>query len=213
MESRGRIISTRILPENLKAQIASAGYELIERDVIEVVRLDVTGIEIENEVVMVSSKNALEGFDLRDRRVYCVGEKTKEAVERAGGDVVRVFEDSSEMAEGVGGLGLNSTFICGVRRMSRVEEAFEESGTELQIIEAYDTVLTSFTFLGGFDAALFFSPSGVESFFNSNSLEGVAICIGETTQAEALKHTSSTLVAQTTTIESVVEALLEKTLS
>ncbi len=95
--------------------------------------------------------------------------------------------------------------------MSSVEEAFEES--ELQIIEAYYTELKSFSFLGRFEAALFFSPSGVESFFNSNSLEGVAICIGETTQTEALKHTSNTLVAQTTTIESVVEALLEKTLS
>lgn len=211
MGSRGRIISTRVLPEILKVQIASAGYELTERDFIEVVKLDVTGVEIENEVVMVSSKNAIEGFELRGRRIYCVGEKTKEAVERAGGEVVRVFESSREMAEGVGGLGLNATFICGVRRMSSVEEVFREG--ELQIIEAYNTELKSFTFLGGFEAALFFSPSGVESFFNSNSLEGVAICIGETTQAEALKHTSNTLVAQTTTIESVVEALLEKTLS
>jgi uroporphyrinogen-III synthase len=211
MESRGRIISTRVLPENLKDQISSEGYELIERDFIEVVSLDASGIEIENDIVMVSSKNAIEGFDLLGRRIYCVGEKTKEAVEGAGGEVVRVFEGSRGMAEFVGGLGLNATFICGVRRMKSVEEVFEES--ELQIIEAYETELKSFTFIGGFEAALFFSPSGVESFFKSNTLQGVAICIGETTQAEALKHTSSTLVAQKTTIESVVEALLEKTLS
>ena len=213
MESRGRIISTRILPENIKEQITSAGYELIERNFIEVVKLDVEDVKIEGEVVMVSSKNATSGFDLRGRKVYCVGEKTKEAVEKSGGEVMRVFDSSKEMAECVGGLGLNSTFICGVRRMKSVEDTFAKSKSDLQIIETYDTELKSFTFIGGFEAALFFSPSGVESFFNSNTLEGIAICIGETTRTEALKHMSNTLVAQKTTIESVVEALLEKILS
>ena len=213
MVSRGRIISTRVLPEGLKGKVKAAGYDLIERDFIEVVRLDIAGLKIEGKVVMVSSKNALEGFDLSGKKVYCVGEKTKEAAERAGGQVVRVFEDSTGMAEGVVGLGLNATFICGARRMSSVEDAFAKSIAELQIIEAYDTELKSFIFIGEFEAALFFSPSGVESFFKSNTLQGVAICIGETTQAEALKHASSTLVAQKTTIESVVEALLENTLS
>lgn len=211
MGSRGRIISTRILPDNLSFQIKSAGYELIERDFIEIVRLDTAGIKIENEVVMVSSKNAVEGFDLRGRSVYCVGEKTKKAVQRAGGEVMKVFKSSRQMAKGVRSLALKATFICGVRRMSSVEEVFREG--ELQIIEAYNTELKPFTFLGGFEAALFFSPSCVESFFYSNSLEGVAICIGKTTQDEALKQTSNTLVAQTTTIESVVDALLEKELS
>ena len=42
--------------ENLKEQIASAGYELIERNFIEVVKLDVEDVKIEGEVVMVSSK-------------------------------------------------------------------------------------------------------------------------------------------------------------
>ena len=213
MESRRRVISTKVLPEKLKGKIEGAGFELIERDFIEVTKLDCDGVKIEGEVVMVSSKNAIEGLDLRGKRVYCVGDKTMEAVERVGGEILKVFENSLEMAECVVGLGLDATFICGRRRMKSIEEAFAKSDSKLQIIETYSTELKSFTFIGEFESALFFSPSGVESFFNSNTLEGVAICIGETTQAEALKYTSDTLVAQSTTIESVVEELLEKTLS
>tara|TARA_Y100000739_G_C20522217_1_gene424667 strand:- start:69 stop:710 length:642 start_codon:yes stop_codon:yes gene_type:complete len=213
MKSRGRVISTKVLPEKLKAQIESSGFELIERNFIEVKRRDIEGSTIKGEVVMVSSKNAISGFDLRGKRVYCVGEKTMESIKKVGGEVVNVFENSQEMAEYVVGLGLDATFICGRRRIKSVEEAFAKSHSKLQIIETYSTELKSFTCIGDFEAALFFSPSGVESFFNSNSLEGVAICIGETTQAEALKYTSNTLIAQSTTIESVVEELLKKTVA
>lgn len=55
------------------------------------------------------------------------------------------------------------------------------------------------------DGILFFSPSGVESFVLENNLANSAVfCIGETTAAAAKKYTSSVIVANSTTVESVI---------
>ena len=56
---------------------------------------------------------------------------------------------------------------------------------------------------------MFFSPSGVGSYFSENKFKGVAVCIGETTEAEAKKYTENTVVSGTTTIESVVNKAIE----
>ena len=80
---------------------------------------------------------------------------------------------------------------------------------ELQIIEAYDTLLTPSAVPGYISKVLFFSPSGVESFFLDNSFDGTAICIGNTTRSEVLKYIKDADVSNSTTIESVVEKALE----
>ena len=56
-----------------------------------------------------------------------------------------------------------------------------------------------------FDGILFFSPSGVQSFMVENSMESaMAFCIGETTASEAKKHTENVVIANSTSIESVI---------
>ena len=55
------------------------------------------------------------------------------------------------------------------------------------------------------DVAMFYSPSGVGSYFSENELR--VVCIGETTEAEAKKYTQNTVVASTTTISVVNKAI------
>ena len=49
---------------------------------------------------------------------------------------------------------------------ARSRKAF--NAIDLEIIEAYDTILTP-SEIKGFQSSLFYSPSGVESFFSANS--------------------------------------------
>ena len=205
---KGRILSTKILPEELSNRVIAAGYELVESDFIGITRK--AHASISNDVVMISSKNALEGLDLKDRTIFCVGAKTSKAIEKNGGEVSKVFENSAAMAEFVAGNYDKATFVCGSRRMPDVESSFDALGKELEILEAYDTELTPTQVEGEFDAVLFYSPSTVESFYSCNTHKGIAVCIGETTKSEALKHGDKIVVSDNTSIESVVTTAIEE---
>ena len=208
MASKKRIISTKVLPIELSQNLDKAGIELFQHDFISIVPSSNLG-EVSNQIVMISSKNALyEGLILKDKLVYCVGSKTAEAIAAFGGKVVEIFENSEEMSIAVSLLNKPASFVCGKRRMPEVEKAF--SINDLEIIEAYDTILTPSKIEGEFEAALFYSPSGVESFYSSNSFKGKAICIGSTTEKEALKQGVATQISKESTIESVVEATIEE---
>ena len=207
MKNSINILSTKVLTEELSLTIKGVGSELIQHDFIEV-----KGLELENishSTLMISSKNAIEGVDFEGKTVFCVGNKTRLAIENAGGEVTEVFENSQKMAQAVAGIGNPATFVCGVLRMKNVEQEFENAGVELEIVEAYDTLLKPMKVCEDVDVAMFYSPSGVGSYFSENELKGVAVCIGETTEAEAKKYTKNTVVASTTTIESVVNKAIE----
>lgn len=206
MANSKRIISTKVLPNELVQILEQAGIEIFQRDFISISSTDNIN-EPRNQIVMISSKNALyDGINLEGKRVYCVGSKTAQSIQDIGGIVSQVFENSEAMAMEVSSLGKPATFVCGKRRMSEVENAFK--ATDLEIIEAYDTILTPSEIKGDFEAALFYSPSGVESFFSANSYTGNAICIGQTTEKEALKHGVITQISKESTIESVVETTI-----
>jgi uroporphyrinogen-III synthase len=72
----------------------------------------------------------------------------------------------------------------------------------------YNTTLNFRKFKSDFEGALFFSPSGVSSYIQENSLENsVAFCIGNTTANEAKKYTSDIVVGTQATIESTIDEL------
>ncbi|MEO0902719.1 MAG: uroporphyrinogen-III synthase, partial [Bacteroidota bacterium] len=56
-----------------------------------------------------------------------------------------------------------------------------------------------------FDGYLFYSPSGIRSFLEVNTLsESPLFCIGETTAQEAKKHSENLIVANKPTVENVL---------
>ena len=207
MKNSVNILSTKVLAEKLSIAIKGVGAGLIQYDFIEVKGFELGNIS--HGTLMISSKNAVEGVDFDGKTVFCVGNKTRLAIENAGGEVTEVFENSLKMAQAVAGIGNPATFVCGVLRRKNVEQEFENAGVELEIVEAYDTLLKSVKVSEDIDVAMFYSPSGVGSYFSENELKGVAVCIGETTEAEAKKYTKNTVVANTTTIESVVNKAIE----
>ena len=215
-----RILSTKVLSQDLEAFVRENGGDYIERDFIRIeakVSAEDLCDSVAHNVVMISSKNAITGISssekLLGKEILCVGEKTKHAIEQICATVSHKFNSSSTMAAHAVKNGTPATFICGERRMPQVEEAFTKAGIELQIIETYSTHLTPEKIEGELDAVIFYSPSGVESFFSLNGeFSGRAICIGSTTEKEARKYTDNTSVSNTSTIESAVEKAIETTL-
>lgn len=202
------ILSTRSLEDSLVKEIAGAGLGLIQSDFIRIDTLEDTS-SIEYSTVIVSSKNALSGVDLKGKKIFCVGSKTKAAIEGLGYEVEKVFSSSEKLEMYVAALGEPATFICGRLRMDSVERCFKEASLQLQVIEAYETIMTPENVSEKYDAAIFFSPSGVESFFSKNEFSGMAVCIGPTTEAALKKYSNNSVVSDETTIESVVAKAIE----
>ena len=65
-------------------------------------------------------------------------------------------------------------------------------------MDCYMTRAVQKSFSQDFDAVLFFSPSGIESYLKSNSLQSatLACCIGETTAEATMAHTTNLLVSK-----------------
>jgi uroporphyrinogen-III synthase len=133
-------------------------------------------------------------------------------LEENGQKVIKMTEYASEMASYLVKNHKKERFhfFCGNIRSDEIPSRLKKNGIALQEIEVYKTTLNPKKFERQFDAILFFSPSGVRSFFTDNSpLEGgvggcLAVCIGTTTASEAKKYTENVAIANTTTVESVI---------
>ena len=82
-----------------------------------------------------------------------------------------------------------ATHFCGNLKRDELNEILTQNKIEVNEIEVYRTVLNERKFEEVFDAVLFYSPSGVQSFIEDNETnESIAFCIGQTTANEAKKN-------------------------
>lgn len=162
------------------------------------------------DFAVVSSKNAVLSILQKGIQVgsfYCVGEKTQALLKENGQNVVKMAENGQKLGEIVPKIHKNAPiyFFCGNQRMDDIPLALEAANIPFKEIVCYETTANHKSFSKSFDAVLFFSPSGVKSYTENNSLDGSwAICIGETTAAAAKPFSKKIAVANATTVESVI---------
>ena len=213
MQNQIRIVATKKLPERQKLQLLSANFSVFDEDFISIQNKDFE-IENINDYLIFTSQNAVESVlrnkkiaEIKNKKCFCVGEKTKALLEENDFEVVANSEYAAELASDIfNHYSKNSfTFFCGNIRRDVLPEALRLAQITLDEIEVYETVLTTHKIDFTPDAILFFSPSGVESYLQENKIEDEnCFCIGNTT-AEALKYvTPNRIIANQPTIESVI---------
>lgn len=203
------VLSTKILKENQGLLLLQAGISLVHYDAI---KIEWVPFKIPSEVknAIITSQNAVKavmGHGLSVMSCYCVGEKTKALLEENGLKVVKMAEYATELADYLVKNHKNDHFhfFCGNIRSDEIPLKLKESNITFEEIEVYKTTLNPRKFERNFDAVLFFSPSGVRSFVSENKIRNSkAICIGTTTASEAIRHTANVVIANTTTVESVI---------
>ena len=95
--------------------------------------------------------------------------------------------------------------------MPVIEAAFAQENKSLEVIETY-TSSAQPKAMGNYDAVLFYSPSGVESYLQNNSLEhSTSFAIGETTAQSLKKYTDNIITATQPTIEHLIAAVRKHT--
>jgi len=203
------VLSTKKFKENQRSLLLQAGVSLVEYDAIKIELIPFEIPEIVENAIF-TSQNAILAIlnsEFRIQNCYCVGKKTKSMLEENGQNVVKMTEYASELADYLVKNYKKDSFhfFCGNIRSDEIPSKLKENNIDFKEIEVYKTTLNPKKFERQFDAVLFFSPSGVRSFVSENKINNSkAICIGNTTASEAKIYTENVVIANATTVESVI---------
>lgn len=217
------ILSTKKLLPNQKHFLKQANFRVIEEDFIKIKTKDFV-LEKVNQNLIFTSQNAVQSIlkhpryinlipMLREKNVFSIGMKTKEALLENGFNVVAYTGYASDLAEIISLIYHQEsfTFFSGNLRRDNLPKTMTEKGIIFNEIEVYETELTSKKIKDDLDGILFFSPSAVESYLKLNTLkEETCFCIGETT-AEALetKKINTIIIAENPSVENVIAEVIE----
>ena len=218
MQNPIRIVATKKLSERQKQQLLSVNFLVFDEDFICIQNKDFE-IQNLNDYLIFTSQNAVESVlgnkkitELKTRKCFCVGEKTKALLEQNDFDVIADSDYAAELASVICNQYSKKsfTFFCGNIRRDVLPDALRLAEINMDEIEVYETILTTHKINFKPDGILFFSPSGVESYLQENKIEDEnCFCIGNTT-AEALKYvTPNRIIANQPTMESVVMKCIE----
>lgn len=208
-------LSTKKLSPSQRDLLINAGVSLVEYNAINIEFVPFRSVSNIENAIITSQNTVLSIQDsaqmtggIRIQNCFCVGEKTKALLEENGQKVIKMTEYASELSEYLVKNHKNDSFhfFCGNIRSDVIPSALKENNIAFEEIEVYKTTLSPKKFERQFDAILFFSPSGVRSFYEENNprVHSVAVCIGTTTAAEAKKYNDKVVISNSTTVESVI---------
>lgn len=223
------VLSTKKLSRSQEELLLNAGIMLESYDAIQITPLDFKAPEFIKNAIFTSQNGVDSFFKNKDsatviERCFCVGEKTGVKLKENGQKVVKTTENAVKLAHFIIKNYENDSFsfVCGSRRRNDIPDLLKEEKIPVFELKTYKTELKPRYFNKKWSKIMFFSPSGVESFVNGQK-EGkttsemepeyfsntTAICIGETTATAAKKYISNVIVANSTTVESVIATTLK----
>ena len=213
-----RLLSTKILPDSLQAQILAAGWKLTQYNAISIEWLPVE-FAPGDRLAIFTSKQAVRaclasGSDnvLSGVCCLCVGAATASLIRDHDGAVLECASSATELASRITKKYTDKSFMyyCGNRRLDIIPETLDNLGLDWQEVIVYRTQTVDQTVDQTFDGILFYSPSGVESFTASNAIGGAtAYCIGPTTAAAVQKHTKKYKIATSPDLEALVALVIK----
>lgn len=232
-----KVLSTKRLDPSLVEQAGERGVEVLERDAISV--QPIISDDVYNHLApwlkkpgpvyaVFTSANGVEAVQQNlqrkgvvqspDWQVFCIWGKTKETVLSAfpTADILATAGYGEQLARHILEHGdvQEVVFFSGNKRREELPTILKEAGIAVHEITVYQTEETPSPVEEDLDAVLFFSPSGVSSFFSANQLKKEAVCfaIGRTTAEAIAAYTPNQIItSETTSVESVLDAVYHYT--
>ena len=213
MKNKIRILSTKKLLPNQKQFLLNANFCLVEADFIKI-DFQKNKIESKYDYLIFTSQNAVnsvlsnESFeDLKEKKCFCVGKKTKVLLEQNGFQVLQAFDYVEELTPFLITNYSHSkfTFFSGNLRQDTLPISFQKAAIIFEEKQVYNTSLTPKKINSDVDGILFFSPSAVRSYLIENTFSNeICFCIGTTTAKEVEKTAKNIVIANQTTVENVI---------
>lgn len=213
-----KVLSTKKLEPSLVEQANQHNIEILEREFISIKPIwnqetfdriiDFTRQKKFN--IALTSANAVDALNsymiaydsyyVIDWGIFCLSGKTKQAVLNARfpeKNIIGEAKNASELAQKIIQAGANEIiFFCGNKRRDDLPNRLALANIKVHEVILYETVATPVVVDNDFDAVLFFSPSGVQSFFSSNELKQNTVCfaIGATTATSISTFTTNKII-------------------
>ena len=216
------ILSTKELSKKQIDLFDAKNFALIHTNFIVIKPLKFT-IDTINDFLLFTSKNAVKSVlknnrleQIKSKKCFCVGEKTKWFLEKNGFSVISFSKDANTLATEIieSHFEKTFTFFAGNVRKDILPNRLTDKKIGFNEITVYETILQPKKNVLETEAILFFSPSAVESYLQKNKIvKQICFCIGNTT-ARALENSSENsklniITANQPTVESVIEEVLK----
>ncbi len=212
-----QILSTKKLSKALKNKLSDAKIRLVEKNFIQTKSIDFETPQL-NDYLVFTSKEAVKSVLKSDiKNVHsisclCVGSKTRSFLEMKGFTVLESADYAEELIQIIESkYKTNSfTFFCGNIRRNTIPTFFQQNKIAYNEIVVYETKLKPHQIKESFDGVLFYSPSGVNSFLENNTLRNkTCFCIGTTTAKALENKTKNIVITSQPTVEHVIDEVIK----
>ncbi len=214
-----RLVSTKCLPNDQVLRLKLHNIEFTQHNFIKITEPENLRIDAKSDHWIITSQNAwkvlhtyFETSVLKEKQFFCVGEKTRQAIEKEGCKVILQKKNAEVLALEISKLypHLSFDFFCGNLRRNELPNLLNENQLNWQEHIIYHTIFDSILIPNKADCILFFSPSAIKSYFEQNSNQKETyFCIGETTGQILKQYTNHTIIANSQTIESVIDSVIK----
>ena len=203
-----RLLSTKILSQGFKDRLLTHSFSLVEKSFIKISPIQNLKLADSNQAIIFSSQNAvkiaLDNSEIKSlvdqKPIYCIGKKTALLLVKNGQKVVKIAQNSSDLALFIQKNYQNESFsfFCGKSRVKDLEHVLSVNDIPIQPIEIYETLPQPHIVKGHFEGIIFFSPSGVKGYAINNGFEDThCFCLGSTTAKAVREFTPKLTIAKT----------------
>lgn len=213
------IIVTKKLDSKNKQKLLDEKFDVFDANYIQI-KLKKFTSNTTKDYLIFTSQNAVKSVlkneivsTLKQIKCFCIGEKTKIVLEENQFQVVNYFNYAEDLAKEIMGKYQQNSFLffSGNLRRDTLPLALKKAKIDFEELEVYETILAPKKVEKlGYNAILFFSPSGVFSFLQENEIKNeMCFCIGTTTAKALENKTKYIQIAPKQTVDSVVETVLK----
>src|ERR1043165_9933465 len=190
-----KVLATKAPDKDAIAYATSLGFDLQGFNFIAstAAAFDITEVETSPyDSIAFTSANAVNYFfekvsaaTIKGKTVYAIQGKTSDALKQLGISAKQTAENAGALSKKIIATGKTKSLlhVCGNKVLDDLEEGVKAASIHYRKLVVYTTQLIPHEVKHDYDALLFYSPSGVESFLLKNKIpvDAVCCCIGVTT--------------------------------
>ena len=213
MKTKICILSTKKFHSNQKQFLLNAGFSVIEADFIKITFVPFQ-LKIIPTLLLFTSQNAVKSVmqnedieTLKQIPAVCVGSKTKQLLQENGFKVLETQEYAEDLAPVIQKKYHSEqiAFFAGNLRRDVLPNAMQKINIPFDEYTVYQNAANSIEIKAETDALLFFSPSGIHSYLQQNTIKNqTCFCIGTTTAAALNGITNNIVITNKQTVENVI---------
>lgn len=202
------VLSTKKLNPSQKEHLLSSGLGVVDANFIKTAPMAFKCDAVIENAIFTSQSGVKAVFEksITIKNAYCVGKRTQKLVQDLNVNVQMAEANANILSDSIIEKAGDKTFhyFCAKDRLDTLPNKLTAAKVNWIEIPVYKTYLTPKKYEQHFDGVLFYSPSGVESYFSINKAPVHSFCIGKTTAKALKKYTENYTVASITTVENVL---------